>query len=80
MISLVTMLFVLKMISLHGPGGQMIELNPGEVISLREPSSQEHFAKSIKCIVSTSDGKFHTVLEDCNTVKQMLEGDHEGGD
>jgi hypothetical protein len=64
----------LELIHLHGPGNQIISLNPNEIVALRTPQETEHFAKGIQCIVATADGKFSTVLEDCDTIEKMLEG------
>jgi hypothetical protein len=66
--------FAFELIHLHGPGNQIISLNPNEVVALRSPQSSEHFAKGIQCLVATADGKFATVLEDCDTIEKMLEG------
>jgi hypothetical protein len=64
--------FALELIHLHGPGNQIISLNPNEIVALRTPQETEHFAKGIRCIVATADGKFSTVLEDCDTIEKML--------
>lgn len=59
-------------IQLHGPGNQLLEINPDEIVSLRMPQSTEHFAPGVRCIVNTADGKFSTVQEDCDTVKHLI--------
>jgi hypothetical protein len=76
MISAVLMaeVFAIGLIHLHGPGNQIISLNPNEIVALRTPQGTEHFPKGIQCIVATADGKFSTVLEDCDTIEKMLEG------
>jgi hypothetical protein len=67
---------VYVLIQLHGPGGQTFDVNASAVVELRQPRSEEHFGKGVKCIVNTSDGKFSAVIEDCDTVRRMIEGEH----
>jgi hypothetical protein len=63
-----------KLVLLHGPGGQMIEINPDQVVTLREPRADEgHFPKGIRCIVNMTDGKLNVVQEDCSTIRDMIE-------
>ena len=65
------------LLQLTGPGGQMIEVNPSEVVSLREVRVMDHFAPGIKCVINTVDGKFVTVQETCEHVSEMIkEGDN----
>ena len=66
---------VFKLIQLHGPDGQEIDVNPHEVASLREPSSvsEGHCPKGVRCVVVMTNGRFNLVKEDCSTVKVMVE-------
>jgi hypothetical protein len=72
MILVLAAVFALELIHLHGPGNQIISLNPNEIVALRTPQTTEHFAKGIQCVVATADGKFSAVLEDCDTIEKML--------
>jgi hypothetical protein len=65
----VAVLFVI----LTAPTGQPIEVNPKAVVAMREPRGSEHFHKSARCLLSTSDGKWVTVTESCAQVKKLLE-------
>lgn len=68
------MLYVaIILLHLTGPGGQMIEVNPDEIVTLRSPRSQEHFAPGTRCLINTVDGKVVAVQEDCYRVKQEAE-------
>ena len=63
-----------RLLQLHGPQDQLIDINPDQVVSLREPRADEgHFPKGIRCLISTTDGKFSTVMEDCETVRAGIE-------
>lgn len=63
------------LIQFTGLDGQEIDINPREVVSVREvrPSESQHFDKKIKCIIHTTDGKFVAVVEDCVQVRKRLE-------
>jgi hypothetical protein len=68
------MIWVLySLLLLHGPGEQMIVINPEHVVELRVPKEEEHFARGTRCIVNTTDGKFATVKEECHVVQEMIE-------
>ena len=64
----------LRLVVLHGPDGHVVEINPEEVVTLREPRGQEHghFHSNIKCLVFTADGKYLGVTESCATVEHKL--------
>jgi hypothetical protein len=64
------------LVTLSGPDGQRIDVNPATVVSVREPreSASDHFASSVKCILQTVDGKLIAVTTDCATVRQRLGG------
>lgn len=67
-------LLALKFLILTGPDGHTIEINPGKVVSLREPRATEHFGKKTRCLVFTGDGKFAAVREPCLEIEHRLEG------
>jgi hypothetical protein len=74
MITLAQVLFAMHLVVLTGPDRQIILINPDEVVSLREPRSNEgHFTKGIACLVFTGDGKYTAVMETCAVVQQKLE-------
>ena len=63
-------------ILLHGPGGQEITLNVGEISSIRQPrgEAEGHFAEDVKCLVTMTNGKWHGVVESClDVIKQIAE-------
>jgi hypothetical protein len=68
-----TALAVLHLVILTGPDGQVIQVNPDTVITVRPPRGNEHFHPEIKCLIHTADGKIVTVTEDCDTVRERLE-------
>jgi hypothetical protein len=63
-----------RLIVLHGPGGQVIQVNPDAIVSMRVPRGDEgHLQAGAKCIVNTADGKFSAVIETCQAVREMSE-------
>ena len=62
-------------VELTGPDGQLIYVNPEQVVSIREPRDPErrHFAKDVHCLLNMTDGKFITVTEECVFVQKLLE-------
>jgi hypothetical protein len=64
----------LGLVELTGPGGQVIEVNPNEIVSVREPRGADHFGKDVHCLVFTSDGKYIGVVQTCEQVKAIVDG------
>jgi hypothetical protein len=67
-------IMALHLVVLHGPDGQLIEINPEEVISLRSPHIEGHVHHAINCLIYTSDGKYLGVVEECADVQTKLTG------
>lgn len=69
-------LLALVFLELHGPTGQVLELNPAEISSLREPLDltlgHRHWVKGTNCVVVMTNGGFIGVTEDCSTVVHKL--------
>ena len=65
----------LLLIKLTTPGGHELDVNPGEVSSLRAPidTTPGLWAKGTNCILVMSNGRFNAVAEDCPTVQQKLQ-------
>jgi hypothetical protein len=66
---------VLTLIELHGPTGQVLEINPALVSSLRQPidTQRQHWGQGTHCVVVMSNGGFIAVAEDCPTVLDKLQ-------
>jgi hypothetical protein len=69
----VVITIVLELLQLTGPDGQHVEVNPAEIVTLREVTKNEHFAPGTKCLIHTSDGKFVAVQETCEKVHEQLD-------
>jgi hypothetical protein len=60
-------------VELRGPDGQQLWLSPSQVVSIREPRSEQHFAPGTRCLIGTADGKYLTVAEPCEAVRKKLQ-------
>jgi hypothetical protein len=67
-------LLALHLIRLTGPDGEIIEVNPEEVVSAKAPGAiAGHLHPRTRCVIFTSDGKFITVRDECEDVRKKLE-------
>jgi hypothetical protein len=76
MILAVTILWIgFHLIQTHGPNGQVIDINPHEVSSVRTPQkgAQEHFPPGTNCIVIMNNGRINAIIEDCELIRQEVE-------
>jgi hypothetical protein len=64
-------LSAITLVELHGPGNQIIWVNPQEVTDVREPTAASHFARGTRCLVYLSN-HFVTVTENCLNVRKKL--------
>lgn len=63
------------LVLLHGPNGHEILLNPAAVTSTHaaiEGKKNEYVTEDVRCVINTSDGKFVSVIESCETVQQLF--------
>ena len=62
------------LITLHGPGHQLIDINPHFIVSMRTP--REHNAsylhESVNCVLSMNNGKLISVVESCDDVRAAI--------
>lgn len=65
----------LQWITLHGPDNVTIDVNPAQIVTVREPRGQQERVvhKDVKCLLFLADGKFIAVVEDCATVRARLD-------
>jgi hypothetical protein len=68
-------LAALLLIEVIGLDKQVIRINPSEVVTIRHPrgDEQHHMSERVKCLIHTTDGKFVSVVEECDVVKEKLE-------
>ena len=61
------------LVALHGFHGQIIYVNPDEVVSIRAPTDKTTLSDNVKCLLTTVDGKGISVSDDCDTVIEKFE-------
>jgi hypothetical protein len=62
----------IRLILLHGIHGHILYINPDEVVTLRSPTQQSLLQEGVKCAISTTDGKFVSVIETCDEVLRVI--------
>jgi hypothetical protein len=63
----------LDLVQLTGLDRETIDINPGEVVAIRTPRVHHRvLPPEANCAVLTTDGKFISVLETCQQVRQLL--------
>lgn len=65
-------LFALQFIVLQTSDGRTVEINPQLIVSIRAPRAGDHFAEGTKCLIFTNDGKFISVRNSCDEVREAL--------
>jgi hypothetical protein len=71
---LIDLLAAVQLLFVHGPDGQMLELNIDQISSIREPRATEgHFHKDVKCIIIMSNNRLVAIVETCNDVLNYLQ-------
>jgi hypothetical protein len=65
----------IALVELHGPTGQVLEINPAEISSVRTPvvgAAHQHWGQGTRCILVMSNGRTNAVIEDCAAVVRLL--------
>jgi hypothetical protein len=69
---------VLKLVVFHSVEGREIAVDPYHVTAIQAPKRAGEpgklFVDTVHCIIALTDGKYVTVAEGCEEVKQKLEG------
>jgi len=58
---------------LHVPGGREVTIAVNEIVSMREGEGKgEYLTDQMRCMINTEDGKFISVVETCQEVRDMI--------
>jgi len=64
------------LVVLHTVDGREITVNPAQITTMREAHDASDpnraFTKQVRCMINTADGKFVTVVEECEAIREML--------
>ena len=77
-IAAIDMIATIQLVLVHSPNGDVIEINPDQIVSLRAaaPGKEEAdrlYHKSVKCLIITADGKSIPAVENCAEIKAFIE-------
>jgi hypothetical protein len=65
------------LIVLHTLDGREIDINPALVTHMREAREDDAegkaFTNGVRCMINLADGKFVSVVEECPTVRRLIE-------
>lgn len=71
---MLVLLVALYFIRLTGPDDISIDVNPAQIVTVREPRGQDRIVhKDAKCLVFLADSKFIAVKETCDRVRELIE-------
>lgn len=62
---------VLAMIALHTLDGQVVHVNPCEIVSIRQPTTNL-LSHDIQCTLQTVDAKLINVVDSCDEVLRLI--------
>lgn len=67
-------LATLVLVLLHGPEDHDILVNPDMVTTMRAASGEDnrYLTKEARCMINTSDGKYVSVVETCEEVRELF--------
>lgn len=61
------------LVLLHALDGHVILINPHAVTSMHASAGPNvHVADGVQCLINTSDGKFVSVIETCEKVRELI--------
>jgi hypothetical protein len=63
------------LVLLHAPDGHGILINPDSVTSMHAAiagQKNKNISEQVRCLVNTSDGKFVSVIETCDRVRDLF--------
>lgn len=74
---MIALVVLLRLVVLHTVDGREVYINPNAVTNLQDarPDADptKRTAPGVECVISLSDGKFVSVAEFCETVREQLE-------
>ena len=68
------LLLVTAIILIHitGPTGNRIDVNPADIVSLRQPQIPGFYDAKVKCVIYTLDASFIGSQETCQQIRAMI--------
>lgn len=60
-------------ITLSGLDGSQVDVNPSDIVSMRESRDDGSLHRNANCVINLLDGKFTAVTETCSSVRLRVE-------
>lgn len=68
-----------QLITLNLVDGRTVTINPQQVTRLSEArdagDEAKEFADGVRCVVFLTDGKFVSVVQECNAIRELMEAE-----
>ena len=66
------LVMALTMIHVTGPTGNRVDINPTDIVSLRQPPTAGFLDPKVKCVIFTLDASFIGAQETCDQVRALI--------
>jgi hypothetical protein len=54
--------------------GRQVEINPSQIVTIARPRDDDRLVSDkVRCVITLTDGKVISLIEECSHVKQRLE-------
>ena len=71
---MIAAILALQLVAITGPAGNLIEINPDLVTSLRDAHyPQDGFPRNVRCLIFMVDSKIVGAQENCDLIKGWLQ-------
>jgi hypothetical protein len=72
---LLALLIAIDLVTVHGPNGQIVYVNPNLISNVRQPAGLDsgHWTRGTRCLILMADGRIITVSETCAEVLSRVE-------
>lgn len=60
----------------HTPAGKPVYVNPDEITNVHEPIDNL-LSSNVHCVIGLTNGKFISLSEDCTTVHEAINANHQ---
>jgi hypothetical protein len=67
---------IMLWLQLHAPGGNEVSINAKRITAMHSAEggdNNRYVTAEARCVISTDDGKFISVIESCDEVREQLE-------
>ncbi|MET0653662.1 MAG: hypothetical protein ABWY63_14220 [Hyphomicrobiaceae bacterium] len=70
---MIELISTVALVALTAADGTTVMVNPREIVVIRGQGKSRLLTPGAHCVIGTTDGKFITVIQTCDDVKQAIE-------